>query len=98
MEFDLDLRSRQQVRNCVTGAKIAAQKLANFSKEQLDTICAAISQAGIAHAQELGRMASEETGFGKPEDKLVKNRFAAERVWEAIRPLKTIGVLKELPE
>lgn len=98
MEFDLDLRSRQQVRNCVTGAKIAAQKLANFSQEQLDTICAAISQAGIAHAQELGRMASEETGFGKPEDKLVKNRFAAERVWEAIRPLKTIGVLKEHPE
>ena len=54
MEFDLDLRSRQQVRNCVTGAKIAAQKLANFSQEQLDTICAAISQAG-SDVSEIGR-------------------------------------------
>ena len=39
MEFDLDLRSRQQVRSCVAGAKIAAQKLQTFTQEQLDTIC-----------------------------------------------------------
>lgn len=97
MEFDLDLRSRQLVRNCVAAAKDAAELLATFPQDRLDAICAAISQAGTEHAAELGRMASEETGFGRPEDKLVKNRFAAERVWEAIRPLKTIGVLQEHP-
>ena len=40
-------------------------------------------------------MASEETGYGKPEDKQLKNEFATRRVWESIASLKTVGIIDE---
>ncbi len=43
----------------------------------------------------MGKLANEETGFGKAEDKREKNRFAAEDVWNAFRKLKTVGVVSD---
>ena len=40
-------------------------------------------------------MAWEETGFGNPDHKTLKNMFAAQNVYEAIRPMKTIGIVRE---
>ena len=95
MEFDKDLRSRQETRLLVEKAETAFQQLKTFSQEQLDRICQAISQAGSANAQRLGKLAAEETGFGNPGDKEAKNRFAAEKVWRTIQPMKTVGILRE---
>ena len=95
MEFDKDLRSRQEVRQLVEQAEQAFCQLRRLSQERLDAITKAISEAGLRHAEELGRMACEETGFGNAKDKAEKNRFAAERVYEAIRDMKTVGILKQ---
>ena len=95
MEFDKDLRSIQEVRDLLTQARRAQNALAAMSQEDLDRITAAISAAGAEHAQRLAAMAAEETGFGKKEDKEIKNRFAAVSLYEAIRDQKTHGILHE---
>lgn len=95
MEYDKDLRSRQEARQLVNQAEAAFQELRRFDQARLDRIVQAVSEAGSRHAAELGRMAVQETGFGNPEDKEIKNRFAAETVYGAIRDMKTVGILRE---
>ena len=95
MEFDKDLRSRQETRTLIEQAETAFHSLRCMEQAALDRITKAICDAGMQNAELLGRMAAEETGFGKAEDKAEKNRFAAERVYNAIREMKTVGILKQ---
>ena len=95
--MDQDLASRQEARELGKQAEEAQKVLRTFSQEKLDAIVQAVSQAFLSSAGELGRMAWEETGFGTPQDKEIKNRFAAQRVWEAIRDQRTVGILREDP-
>jgi acetaldehyde dehydrogenase (acetylating) len=90
--------SVQQVNSLVEAAHHAWRVLARFNQEQVDRICAAMSAAALREAARLGAMAVEETGFGKPEDKREKNRFAAEDVWNFFKNLKTVGVVSETKE
>lgn len=97
MELDKDLLARQEARTAAKAAKQAQQILADFSQEQLDTIVEAIAKAFSREAAMLADMAVRETGFGNVEDKIIKNRFASETVAEAIRGMKTVGLLREVP-
>jgi len=98
MELDRDLEAIQEVRTLVRRAKEAQARLATYSQEQIDSICAAMAQAGSAHAVELARQAVDETGFGKAEDKTLKNQFASETVWAAIKDLRTVGIIADHPD
>ena len=93
--MDKDLQSIQETRELLRQAKQAQRTLAGMSQEQLDKITAAIAAAAGEHARRLADMAVEETGFGKKEDKELKNRFAATTLYEAIRDEKTHGILAE---
>jgi acetaldehyde dehydrogenase (acetylating) len=95
MNLDADLHSIQEVRDALQKVKQAQLEFRNFTQEQVDRIVSAMADAGFAAAARLGRMACEETGFGKPEDKQKKNEFATRRVWESIASLKTVGVIDE---
>ena len=95
MAMDKDLASIQEVRELLAAAKAAQLEFHSYSQQQVDRIVEAMVEAGYAQAARLGRMACEETGFGKPEDKKAKNEFATRRVWESIRNLKTVGVVEE---
>ena len=95
MEYDKDLVARQEARALCRRAAGAQKVLAEFPQEKLDAIVEAVAQAFAAGAEELGRMAAEETGFGNAADKAVKNRFASETVAKAIRGMKTVGILGE---
>ncbi len=95
MEFDKDLRSRQETRELLQAAENAYQELKHFNQDKIDRIVEAIAQAGCKHARMLGQMACEETGFGNAEDKAEKNRFASQRVYEAIKDMKTVGILRK---
>ena len=97
MELDKDLRSRQEVRELMEQAQGAFQTLGSMEQEQLDRIVLAIRDCAMTHAKELGAMAASETGFGNPMDKAEKNRFAADRVYNAIKDQKVVGILKEQP-
>ena len=95
--MDKDLQSRQEARELLRLAETAQQTLATFPQEKLDTVAKAVADAIHSHARQLAELAAQETGFGNPEDKTVKNQFASHRVWEAVKDMKTVGVLKEDP-
>lgn len=92
---DKDLAAQQEARDSVEAAHAAFAIVARFDQAKVDEICAAMSSAALADAARLGQMAHEETGFGKPDDKREKNRFAAEDVWNYFKTLKTVGVVRE---
>ena len=93
MALDRDLQSIQEVRDLIAAAKRAQAVLATYSQEKIDAICFAIAQAGARHAESLAKMANQETGFGKWEDKVLKNQLGSVILWESIKDLKTIGLL-----
>jgi acetaldehyde dehydrogenase (acetylating) len=90
---DRDLASAQEARQLAQRAKRAAPILAEFSQEQIDRIVDAMAAAVRPQAEALARLAVEETGYGVVEDKIQKNLFASDRVYEFIRPMKTVGVV-----
>ena len=98
MEFDKDLSARQEARDLCRQAAQAQRQLRRMSQSQLDAITEAIANAFFASAGELAALAVKETGFGNTEDKIIKNQFASRRVLEAIRNMKTVGVLREHPQ
>ena len=98
MEFDKDLTARQEARELARRAETAQRKLAELSQSQLDAIVEAVAKAFAAQASALAEMAVQETGFGNAEDKTAKNLFASQRVAEAVRGMRTVGVLREVPE
>ncbi len=95
MPLDKDLQSIQEMRELVQKAKQAQIEFRAYDQARVDRIVKAMVDAGYEAAERLGRMAHEETGFGKPEDKKKKNEFATRRVWESIKDLRTVGVIRE---
>lgn len=95
MELDKDLQARQEARCLAQAAEKAQKQLAHMSQSQIDAIVEAVARRFHASALELAELAVRETGFGNVEDKITKNEFASKTVWESIRDMKTVGVLKE---
>ena len=95
MQLDKDLQARQEARTLSAKAAEAQKKLAQMDQQQLDKIVQAVSQAFYKSALELAELAVAETGFGNAEDKIIKNQFASQTLWQAIQDMKTVGVLKE---
>jgi acetaldehyde dehydrogenase (acetylating) len=95
MSVDKDLVSVQQARDLVEAAHRAQVELAHFDQARIDRICEAMSKAALREAARLGAMATEETGYGIPADKEIKNRFASENVWNYFKNLRTVGVVNE---
>ena len=93
--LDKDLLSLQEVRTLIKDAKEAQEKLSNMSQEEIDRIVKAIADAGYENAEKLAKMANEETGFGKWEDKVIKNVFASKMVYESLKDTKTVGIINE---
>ena len=95
---DKDLTSIHEARALARRAKQAQLQLAEFSQEHIDAIVAAMAGAAAAQAEPLARMAVEETGYGVVADKVQKNEFSACRVYEFIRPMKTVGVVRRFDD
>lgn len=93
--FDYDLRSVQEVRDLARLGKIATDKIASYTEEQIDKILRNMVRVAEENAFCLAQMAVEETGFGKVEDKAYKNHMAATILYNAIKDMKTIGVIQE---
>lgn len=93
--MDRDLESIQQARSLIDQAFQAQARLSQFSQDQVDSVVRQMAEAGLGAAEKLARMAVEETGFGNVADKILKNKFGAEFVHEAIKDLKTVGIIRE---
>ena len=95
---DRDLRSIQEVRSKVELAYKASQAFGGFTQEQVDSIVAAMAKAARENSVRLARMAVEETRYGNVRDKIAKNLLNCDLLHQKIAPLKTIGVLREIPD
>ena len=98
MLHDSDLVSIQEVRAKVEKAYAASQKLRTYSQEQLDAIVEAMGAAGRANARHLAELAVKETGYGNVKDKIAKNLLNADLLPRTLRGMKTVGLLREIPE
>lgn len=94
---DKDLRSVQDARNLARLGKIATEQIAQFTEEQIDRIICNMVKVAEENSVMLAREAVEETGFGRVEDKTYKNHLASTMLYEAIKNMKTIGVISENP-
>src|SRR5262245_48997938 len=92
-QTDRDLASIQEARDLARRARRAQTDLAELTQERIDAIVDAMASAVTSQAEALARLAVEETGFGNVPDKVQKNRFASERVYQFIRPMRTVGVV-----
>jgi len=98
MLHDQDLVSVQEVRTKVDKAYAAWQTYRKFTQEQIDAVVEAVAAKGRAHARRLAEMAVEETGMGNADDKFAKNMLCTDLLPRYIRNMKTVGVLREIPE
>ncbi len=74
----------------------AAQRIyATYTQEQVDKIFRAAAIAAAQHRIPLSKMAVEETGMGVMEDKVIKNQFASEYIYNQYKDTKTCGVLSD---
>ena len=92
---DRDLISIQQAREMAAQAAAAQKRFATFSQKQVDAVVEACASAALEAAETLARAAVEETGYGNVPDKIIKNRFGAVEVLQAIRGMRTVGLLRE---
>ncbi len=75
----------------------AQEQYATYTQEQVDAIFRAAAIAANHARIPLAKMAVEETGMGIVEDKVIKNNYAAEHIYNAYRNVKTCGVIEEDP-
>jgi acetaldehyde dehydrogenase (acetylating) len=97
-QTDRDLTSIHEARTLVRRAKDTASLLAELSQAQVDAIVDAMAQAATAQAEPLAKLAHEETGYGVVADKVQKNLFSSQKVYEFIRPMKTVGVVRRVED
>ncbi|NLO83038.1 MAG: bifunctional acetaldehyde-CoA/alcohol dehydrogenase [Clostridiales bacterium] len=79
----------------VDNAKHALDAFMAMTQEQVDNIVQAMTLAGIEHHMQLAKLAVEETQRGVYEDKIIKNLFATEYIYNSINHQKTVGVIQE---
>jgi acetaldehyde dehydrogenase (acetylating) len=98
MLADQDLLSIQEARTKVEKAYEAWQAYLAYPQEKIDAIVEHMAEAARAHSRQLAELAVEETTYGNARDKHVKNLLAADVLPRRMRGLKTVGILRELPE
>jgi acetaldehyde dehydrogenase (acetylating) len=92
---DNDLQAIQAARDLVEAASRAQAVVANFDQAKIDAICESMATAAQAHSMRLATLAHEETGYGVPADKNIKNLFSAVDVHNYFRNLRTVGVVRD---
>lgn len=95
---DQDLISIQEVRDKVDRAYAAWTRYRSVSQSHADAVVEAMAAAARANAQRLAERAVEETGYGNARDKFTKNMLAADVLARRMRGMRTLGVLREIPE
>ncbi|NDK98007.1 bifunctional acetaldehyde-CoA/alcohol dehydrogenase [Photorhabdus bodei] len=84
-----------ELNELVARVKKAQREFANFSQEQVDKIFRAAALAAADARIPLAKLAVAESGMGIVEDKVIKNHFASEYIYNAYKDDKTCGILSE---
>ena len=87
--------SIESLQNTITRVRKAQEEFSKFSQERVDEIFKAAAIAANQARIPLAQMAVEETGMGVVEDKIIKNHYAAEYIYNKYKNEKTVGVVEE---
>ena len=87
--------SVETLQEAIAKTRAAQKKFATYTQEQVDKIFLAAASAANKARISLAKMAVEETGMGIVEDKVIKNNYAAEYIYNAYKETKTCGIIEE---
>ena len=87
--------SVEKLEEKIAQVRAAQKKFSVYTQEQVDKIFLAAASAANKARIPLAKMAVEETGMGVVEDKVIKNNYAAEHIYNAYKNVKTCGVIEE---
>ncbi len=85
----------ERLEECIARTRAAQKIYATYTQEQVDKIFLAAASAADKARITLAKMAVEETGMGIVEDKVIKNHYASEYIYNAYKDTKTCGVIEE---
>jgi acetaldehyde dehydrogenase / alcohol dehydrogenase len=91
----MSVTNRQELEELIQQVKKAQQQFANYSQEQVDNIFKKAALAANTARIPLAKMAAQETGMGVIEDKVIKNHFASEIIYNKYKNAKTCGIIEE---
>lgn len=92
--FDI-VNSVESLKNALERVRSAQEEFSKFTQEQVDKIFLEVAMTANQNRIELAKMAFEETGMGVLEDKVIKNHFASEYIYNKYKNVKTCGVIEE---
>ncbi len=92
---ELLINSVQALEEAMPVIRAAQEEYATFTQEQVDAICEKAATAVSKMRIPLAKMAVEETGYGIMVDKVTKNQYASEHIWNYMRHAKTCGIIEE---
>ena len=85
----------EKLQEAIERTREAQKKFAAYTQEQVDKIFLAAASAANKARIPLAKMAVEETGMGIVEDKVIKNNYASEYIYNAYKDAKTCGIIEE---
>ena len=91
----LPVTNPRELTEAMARCRAAQKKFAEYTQEQVDRIFLAAATAANQMRIPLAKLAVEETGMGVVEDKVIKNHFASEYIYNAYKDAKTCGVIEE---
>ncbi len=84
-----------KLKDAITRVREAQNKFATYTQEQVDKIFLAAASAANKERIRLAKLAVQETGMGVVEDKVIKNHYASEYIYNTYKNVKTCGVIEE---
>ena len=91
---DFIVNDEKTLEKMLARVRAAQEKFANYTQEQVDKIFFAAAMAADKARIPLAKLAVEETGMGVVEDKVIKNHYAAEYIYNKYKDAKTCGVIE----
>ena len=95
MQNYIPVTNVDELKDAIARCRKAQAEFATFTQEQVDKIFQAAATAANKARIPLAKMAVEETGMGVVEDKVIKNHYAAEYIYNAYKNTKTCGVIED---
>ena len=95
MQNYIPVTNPEELKEAIARCRKAQAEFATFTQEQVDKIFLAAATAANKARIPLAKMAVEETGMGVVEDKVIKNHYAAEYIYNAYKNTKTCGVIED---
>ncbi|MEF9989635.1 MAG: bifunctional acetaldehyde-CoA/alcohol dehydrogenase [Christensenellaceae bacterium] len=89
-----DVNIDEMIDQLVVNANEALAEYMKMDQEQVDKMVRAMALAGLDNHMEIAKIAFEETNRGVFEDKVIKNMFSTEYIWNSIKDQKTVGVIE----